>query len=768
MATKVKLIETGAVTGNIIPDGGIATGKLADDAVTTIKISDGNITHAKLHTSMDLTGKTVTVATAAGSTNTTAAASTAFVQQELTTLIGGAPSTLDTLNELAAAINDDASYASTLTTALATKLPLAGGTMTGKLILGDLGNTTVAGLQLGNAGLGLSAPSTDQMNFITADTTRMVIDSSGNATFLGDLGMATGHSSGKFAVMSSSVHGSYDFYNNGTSYFNGTVIVDDHLSVTGTSAQLTLSRASTDQTAGFNLTNNQNGGYGSGIVWNSKRSDAGLLTAAEITVSGENSWNSDATSSSMMQFATRKDNTLTTHMTIRKTGNVGIGTTSPNGTGFDGNATVLSVNGYYRGMIELGSNNNVIGDMIGGIEFRNTASTEAYVRAYRDSNGDSEMRLGAHHFNFTSGNVGIGTDAPTMPLSVQAASNAYAISMHGRSDGYSELYGASNDGSTKYSFLQSHSAQTKLYTLVNTPLLFGTNSTERMRLSAAGDLQLESGAANKGYLQLSTQSNMYALMGGNYWGYLGYKTGGYHRWFGSDGVEEMRLSGDILTVPGHATNGGTPLILGSTGVTQYTDLIIKTNSGNGEIFKAGTGYTEWGGAAALNIYNSNEKIAFHPSGQANVVQMTSAGIVMGAGKGISFAANANATNMDNEILDDYEEGTWTPTVSSGTGTTQWAKYTKIGDIVYIVCEVTLGGTRTASVFSVGGLPFTNGPNWTPCSFYCQYYNNEGTQQASGAIAASSSSFKIIEFGNEAIGTAFGNGYFSFAATYKIN
>ena len=35
MATKVKLIETGAVTGNIIPDGCIATGKLANDAVTT-------------------------------------------------------------------------------------------------------------------------------------------------------------------------------------------------------------------------------------------------------------------------------------------------------------------------------------------------------------------------------------------------------------------------------------------------------------------------------------------------------------------------------------------------------------------------------------------------------------------------------------------------------------------------------------------------------------------------------------------------------------
>ena len=113
--------------------------------------------------------------------------------------------------------------------------------------------------------------------------------------------------------------------------------------------------------------------------------------------------------------------------TVDQGGNVGIGTTSPNGTGFDGNATVLSVNGYYRGIIELGSNNNVIGDMIGGIEFRNTAATEAYVRAYRDSNGDSEMRLGAHHFNFTSGNVGIGLDNPLNKFVVAHQSHGVAI-----------------------------------------------------------------------------------------------------------------------------------------------------------------------------------------------------------------------------------------------------------------------------------------------------------------------------------------------------
>jgi hypothetical protein len=78
-----------------------------------------------------------TAPTAAANTNTTQVATTAYVQTEITELIAGAPGTLDTLNELAAAINDDANYNTTLTTALATKLPLAGGTMTGNVTYGD-------------------------------------------------------------------------------------------------------------------------------------------------------------------------------------------------------------------------------------------------------------------------------------------------------------------------------------------------------------------------------------------------------------------------------------------------------------------------------------------------------------------------------------------------------------------------------------------------------------------------------------------------------
>ena len=74
-----------------------------------------------------------TATTQVESDDSTKIATTAYVTDKITTLIGGAPSTLNDLNELAAAINDDANYNTTLTTALGTKLPLAGGAMTGPI-----------------------------------------------------------------------------------------------------------------------------------------------------------------------------------------------------------------------------------------------------------------------------------------------------------------------------------------------------------------------------------------------------------------------------------------------------------------------------------------------------------------------------------------------------------------------------------------------------------------------------------------------------------
>ena len=78
-------------------------------------------------------GSAATATTQAASDNTTKIATTAYVTTALANMVDSAPSTLDTLNELAAALGDDANFSTTVTNSIATKLPLAGGTMTGNI-----------------------------------------------------------------------------------------------------------------------------------------------------------------------------------------------------------------------------------------------------------------------------------------------------------------------------------------------------------------------------------------------------------------------------------------------------------------------------------------------------------------------------------------------------------------------------------------------------------------------------------------------------------
>ncbi|EHW5038590.1 tail fiber protein [Escherichia coli] len=74
---------------------------------------------------------TPTVPTASQGTNSTQIANTAFVKAAITALINGAPGTLDTLKEIAAAINNDPNFSTTINNALALKAPLASPALTG-------------------------------------------------------------------------------------------------------------------------------------------------------------------------------------------------------------------------------------------------------------------------------------------------------------------------------------------------------------------------------------------------------------------------------------------------------------------------------------------------------------------------------------------------------------------------------------------------------------------------------------------------------------
>ena len=90
------------------------------------------ITNSAIADDIGLGGNPTTSTQTAGN-STTRIATTAFVSTAVANLVDSAPATLNTLNELAAAIGDNATFSSTMTTSIASKLPLAGGTLTGGL-----------------------------------------------------------------------------------------------------------------------------------------------------------------------------------------------------------------------------------------------------------------------------------------------------------------------------------------------------------------------------------------------------------------------------------------------------------------------------------------------------------------------------------------------------------------------------------------------------------------------------------------------------------
>ncbi|WP_113519547.1 phage tail protein [Escherichia coli] len=133
--------STAAVTLKIDPSVVLATRQYVDDQIIQVKAFvdqqlAAHIAAADPHkqyapkASPALTG-TPTAPTATAGNNSTQLANTAFVQEALVAVIGGAPATLDTLKEIATAINNDPNFSATINNALALKAPLASPAMTG-------------------------------------------------------------------------------------------------------------------------------------------------------------------------------------------------------------------------------------------------------------------------------------------------------------------------------------------------------------------------------------------------------------------------------------------------------------------------------------------------------------------------------------------------------------------------------------------------------------------------------------------------------------
>ena len=169
-----------------------------------------------------------------------------------------------------------------------------------------------------------------------------------------------------------------------------------------------------------------------------------------------------------------------------------------------------------------------------------------------------------------------------------------------------------------------------------------------------------------------------------------------------------------------------------------------------------------GGAATLN----------------NGLTLTDGNLVVANGHGIDFSATGNISGTSQELLDDYEEGSWTPTLGGNANyTQQFGRYTKIGNSITLQCVIIVGnaiGTGSASVlqglpfaqestgFSVGSLSISYmGANAVSVIYPTGYVTNNAATIAFSGMNGSNTTFQLNGF------NMFGNGtHLQFSVTYR--
>ena len=598
-------------------------------------MSNTKISSEQIIDGVALGGNPTTTTQSAGN-NTTRVATTAFVTTAVANLVDSAPSALNTLNELAAALNDNASFFSTV-------LPLSGGTMTGALTIGanftvdtdtlfvDASNNRVkmgdlATTSATNAPLHVAKANTD-VQAIFGDNNSSIDDPS-----IRIIGRDSANSATRYMFAGLDADANYGFigYNHGSGSFTNALNFDTSGNVgIGTSSPSSplvvessgsIGGGSTNANSYFTITD---GTYGLYHDPNEIFSDInGTFHIGANHANGGLKFHTGGTSA---------------RMDITSSGNVGIGDTNPSAI----RLSVVTPTANNIGLqVENSNTANSFGMVVKGGNDAND-----YTADFRKRDNTSIMRIRG------DGNVGIGTTSPSVALEI-SDSTANAILRLTRNDtvitvgnqiGALEFAGADADDAGVSAKIiaeaESGAGQTALAMYTGTPSAL----SERLRIDKDGNIGI--GTVNPTQkLEISRTSTDQTT------GVIieNLQAGGY----GSGIIWESKRSDDSSV-----SDAGSIRV---TGTNSWNSSNSRTSAMSFALVGDGT----FAVRAQINKYN-----------------------------GIAFGTDSAEANT----LNDYEEGTWTPTLTMDSGsvalTSIVATYTKIGR------TMTLNATMTVSSIS---------------------------------------------------------------------
>ena len=432
-------------------------------------------------------------------------------------------------------------------------------------------------------------------------------------------------------------------------------------------------------------------------------------------------------------------------LVIDSSGNVGIGTSSPS----------------YR--LEVSDSNTT------ATQF-SLDNTSTSGRNFRFLSTGSASGIGVGKFSIydgdadghrlvidSSGNVGIGTSSPSAKLEVESASGAGNTNLFRliRDGGYGDttfnqwytngagtpsggnptaLYGlnmglvvgSANNGKVAVRLESQGGSNT-----IDDSIVFRTANSDKVFIKSSGNVGIGTSSPNTVLDVLSTGADV-ATFKGSASGSLividnasidDYKIGGVNSvgpfciYNNTDARYEMVFDGAGKVGIGTSSPAGT-IEASDTNAR----IFITSDSSNNSILTLRNSSYYWnlnldGSQGYLSFYNGSERMTIDSSGD---VEINTGNLVIGtSGKGIDFSATSGSGTS--ELLDDYEEGTFTPQVYYNNGsdqsftftpgggyTAQTGVYTKIGDTVLVRIRIKtngLSGGSSSDEVRISGLPF---------------------------------------------------------------
>ena len=224
------------------------------------------------------------------------------------------------------------------------------------------------------------------------------------------------------------------------------------------------------------------------------------------------------------------------------------------------------------------------------------------------------------------------------------------------------------------------------------------------------------------------------------------------------------VSAKSLTLTGTAATGYQSIDIGGTTTAQNVGAMTNTggslafgidSSAGGQLAIGGTAYSTqiWCQTNTPLMFGVNNRIKFYIDTSGNWVPLN-------AGNGINFTANTPAAGMTSQLLNWYEEGTWTP--GKGANLTVVGAFSSAGKYTRIGRQVTVYGSLTGatSVAITGGISemFTGLP-FTPADGTSFVITNSSYSAGGFGRTAGTSGYCITTFG--AVGTLY------FTITYQM-